>query len=80
MPGSFLSAVYSKSVGRFFEEFMECFIGDWGVPADVDADAPPDLPWDVPVSRVLVVEAHETDEHAPEPAGDGESTTLDDFF
>lgn len=80
VPGSFLSSVYSKSLGRFFEEFLECFIGDWGLPADVSVDAPPDLPWDVPVSRVLVVEAGETDEYAPESGADGETATLDDFF
>lgn len=80
VPGSFLSSVYSKSLGRFFEEFLECFIGDWGVPPDVSVDVPPDLPWDVPVSRTLVVEATETDEYAPESTEEGEATTLDDFL
>lgn len=73
VPPRFPAALYSKSVGRFFEEFMECFIGDWTVGEGVPAG------WGERAGRLLVVEASEAEEpEPPEPAG--EATTLDQFL
>jgi hypothetical protein len=73
VPPRFPAALYSKSLGRFFEEFMECFIGDWTV-----GERPPE-DWRERAGRLLVVEATEAEEHAP-PGSAGEATTLDQFL
>lgn len=73
VPPRFPAALYSKSAGRFFEEFMECFIGDWTI-----GERPP-AGWRERADRLLVVEATEAEEHAP-PGSAGEATTLDQFL
>lgn len=73
VPPRFPAALYSKSVGRFFEEFMECFIGDWTI------DERPPEGWRERAGRLLTVEATEAEDHAP-PGSAGEATTLDQFL